>query len=102
MASKTRGTAATKGGTAAKGGGASQTVDPGAAPANVTAATGFDPSGAPQQVVSDVDPAHPAVDDDPRAGTSVEQNKIDFNDPTISGSEAVKRNLDAKAPMAED
>ena len=33
MASKTRGTAATKGGTAAKGGGASQTVDPGAAPA---------------------------------------------------------------------
>lgn len=99
MASKTRGTAATKGSTAAKGGAASQTADPGAPPANVAAATGFGPSGAPQQVVSDVDAAHPAVDDNPRAGTSVEQNKIDFNDPTISGSEAVKRNLDEQGKV---
>ncbi|MEH6721298.1 MAG: hypothetical protein V7704_20665 [Aurantimonas endophytica] len=97
MASKTSGTAATKGGTAAKGGATAKTADPGAAPANVAAATGFEASGAPQQVVGDVDPGHPAVDDNPRAGTTVDQNKIDFNDPTIPGSEAVKRNLEAQA-----
>lgn len=57
----------------------------------------FDPSGAPVQIVSDVDPFHPAVDNDPRANTTAEQNRIDFNDPTISGAEAVQRNLDAQA-----
>ncbi len=56
-------------------------------------ATEFDPSGAPDQVVADVDPSHPAVDNDPRANTTADQNRIDFNDPSLSGAEAVKRNL---------
>jgi hypothetical protein len=63
-------------------------------PAEIAPATDFSPSGAPRQV-TDIDVAHPAVDNDPRAGTSVDQNRIDFNDPTIDGAEAVKRNLDA-------
>lgn len=62
----------------------------GAAPA-----TEIDTSGAPQQIVADVDMSHPAVDNDPRANTTAEQNRIDFNDPTISGSEAVEQNLKA-------
>lgn len=73
----------------------------GAAAANIPAATEFDPSGAPIQIVSDVDPGHPAVDDNPRKGTSIDQNRIDFNDPTISGQEAVEKALgyeSAEAP----
>ncbi|WP_159981911.1 MULTISPECIES: hypothetical protein [unclassified Novosphingobium] len=62
-------------------------------PADIAAATEIDTSGAPQQIVPDVDLDHPAVDSDPRAGTSVEQNKIDFNDPTLTGQEAVEKNL---------
>lgn len=61
--------------------------------ANVAPATEFDPSGAPRQTVADVDPSHPAVDDNPRADTTEDQNRIDFNDPTLSGSEAVEKNL---------
>lgn len=60
-------------------------------------ATSFAPSGAPEQTVVDVDPSHPALDNDPRAGTTAEQNRIDLNDPTISGAEAVERNLAAQA-----
>lgn len=56
-------------------------------------ATESTPSGAPDQVVADVDMGHPAVDSDPRAGTTAEQNRIDFNDPTISGEEASRRAL---------
>jgi hypothetical protein len=67
--------------------------DPGSEPANIPPATEFDAAGAPQQIVSDVDPSHPAVDADPRANTTVDQNRIDFNDPTISGQEAVERAL---------
>jgi len=63
----------------------------------VPPATEVDTSGAPQQIVPDVDMAHPAVDNDPRAGTTADQNRIDFNDPTISGQEAVERNLKGKA-----
>ncbi|MCW8283935.1 hypothetical protein K7A42_23815 [Agrobacterium sp. InxBP2] len=63
------------------------------APANISPATEFSPSGAPNQTVPDVDPAHVAVDADPRKGTSETQNRIDFNDPTISGQEAVSKNL---------
>lgn len=59
----------------------------------VAAAKEIDPSGAPHQIVPDVDLEHPAVDNDPRAGTTVDQNRIDFNDPTISGAEAVEKNL---------
>ncbi|KKW93875.1 hypothetical protein [Sphingobium chungbukense] len=67
------------------------------AQANVSPATEIDASGAPQQIVPDVDLEHPAVDNDPRAGTTVEQNKIDFNDPTLSGREAVEKNLAEQA-----
>jgi hypothetical protein len=66
-------------------------------PANIAAATDFDAAGAPQQIVPDVDPSHPAVDNDPRANTTTQQNRIDFNDPNLSGAEAVKRNLDVAA-----
>lgn len=62
-------------------------------PANVAAATEFAPSGAPQQVVPDVDLSHPAVDADPRAGTTANQNRIDFNDPGRSGREVVEEQL---------
>lgn len=65
--------------------------------AHIAPATEFAPSGAPVQIVPDVDPSHPAVDNDPRAGTTINQNKIDFNDPTLSGSEAVAKNLAAQA-----
>ncbi|MGT2514794.1 hypothetical protein ACVOMT_11650 [Sphingomonas panni] len=61
-------------------------------PANITAATGFEPSGAPIQM-TDIDASHPAVDANPRANTTVDQNRIDFNDPGLSGEDAVKRNL---------
>lgn len=64
------------------------------ADAKIKPATEFEASGAPHQIVPDVDPSHPAVDDNPREGTTVEQNRIDFNDPTISGAEAVAKNLD--------
>lgn len=60
--------------------------------ANIPPATGFEPSGAPIQL-TDIDAAHPAVDANPRANTTVDQNRIDFNDPGLSGEDAVKRNL---------
>jgi hypothetical protein len=41
--------------------------------------------------------SHPAVDNDPRANTTARQNRIDFNDPTIEGHEAVEQNLKAQA-----
>ena len=63
--------------------------------ANIAPASDFSPSGAPRQV-TDIDAAHPAVDNDPRAGTTVEQNKIDFNDPSLDGHEAVEQNLKAQ------
>ena len=70
--------------------------------ANIPAATEIDPSGAPRQIVPDVDLDNPAVDADPRANTTVDQNRIDFNDPTISGSEAVERNLAAQSDEKKD
>lgn len=65
----------------------------GAAAANIPPATEINTSGAPQQIVPDVDMSHPAVDDNPRAKTTVDQNRIDFNDPNLSGAEAVAQNL---------
>lgn len=53
----------------------------------------IDTSGAPQQIVDDVDMSHPAVDADPRAGTTEDMNRIDFNDPTLSGPDAVAKML---------
>lgn len=64
--------------------------------ANIAPATEIDPSGAPVQVVPDVDMSHPAVDADPRKGTTVAQNRIDFNDPKKSGAEAVADMLNAQ------
>ncbi|MCW2395884.1 MULTISPECIES: hypothetical protein [unclassified Sphingobium] len=61
--------------------------------ANIAPASEINTSGAPQQIVPDVDMSHPAVDADPRANTTADQNRIDFNDPTISGREAVERSL---------
>ncbi len=62
----------------------------------VKAAETVDTAGAPQHIVPDVDLDHPAVDNDPRKNTSAEQNKIDFNDPTLPGPEAVEKNLKAQ------
>lgn len=61
--------------------------------ANIPAAESINTSGAPQQIVPGVDMSHPAVDSDPRAGTTVDQNRIDFNDPTIPGHDAVAQAL---------
>lgn len=65
------------------------------AAANIPPATEFAPSGAPVQA-SDIDASHPAVDDNPRRDTTVDQNRIDFNDPTLTGQEAVEKNLEAQ------
>ncbi|PHP20323.1 hypothetical protein CG471_07950 [Sphingobium sp. IP1] len=65
--------------------------------AYIAPADKVDTSGAPQQIVPDVDLDHPAVDNDPRAGTTVEQNQIDFNDPTLTGQEAVEKSLAEQA-----
>lgn len=64
----------------------------GSQPANIPAAKEFSTSGAPVQV-TDFDPSHPAVDDNPRRETTVDQNKIDFNDPGLSMEDAVVKNL---------
>lgn len=68
-------------------------------PANIAPATTFEASGAviEPSVVSDVDMKHPAVDDNPRKGTSVDMNRIDFNDPTKTDQEAVEDNLKDQA-----
>lgn len=63
------------------------------APADLAPATEIDTSGAPQQIVPDVDLSHPAVDADPRAGTTEIQNRIDFNDPRKSGVDVVTEAL---------
>lgn len=69
--------------------------------ADISAATKFTPSGAPDQV-TDIDVSHPAVDNDPRANTTVDMNKIDFNDPTVSGSDAVAKALGMKTASDVD
>lgn len=66
-------------------------------PAAIKPAAEFAPSGAPVQTVPDVDPSNPAVDNDPRATTTADQNRIDFNDPGLSSAEAVQRNLEAQS-----
>lgn len=70
-------------------------------PANVKPADGFTPSGAPDQVVPEVDGGHPAVDANPRAGTTEGQNQIDFNDPTKPGHEVVAEQLGLKTSSDE-
>lgn len=68
--------------------------------ANIAPATEFATSGAPVQT-TEIDAAHPAVDDNPRRDTTVDQNRIDFNDPTLTGQEAVEKNLKAAEKDAE-
>lgn len=95
MATKNKGTAATAG--AAKKSGAATTVAKKAGaslkPATKTEASGalIEPDLAAQSV-----PNHPAVDANPREGVPAESNQIDFNDPTLSDEEAVKKNLQAQ------
>jgi hypothetical protein len=67
-------------------------------PADIAPATQIDPSGAPVQIVPDVDLEHPAVDANPRANTTEAQNKIDFNDPGKSGVDVVSEQLGMTKP----
>ena len=57
--------------------------------ANIAPATEFEPSGAPLQT-SEFDTGHVAVDANPRANTTEDQNRIDFNDPVRSGQQIVE------------
>ena len=60
------------------------------APATEVAASGafIEPA-----IVAAVDVAHPAVDNNPRAGVPAYANAIVFNDPTPSGADIVERQL---------
>jgi hypothetical protein len=62
---------------------------------NLSPATQPDASGAlvEPEILERVDTNHPAVDDNPRKDMPADSNRIDFNDPTLEGPEAVKRNL---------
>jgi hypothetical protein len=67
-------------------------------PDNLSPATKPEASGALQEpeIAARIDLNHPAVDSNPREGLPARSNQIDFNDPTISGHEAVRRNLEAQ------
>lgn len=83
--------------TATKTSGGAATVSTTAdTPSGIKPATKFEASGAPIQAMPGVDPDHPAVDNNPRANTTAEQNRIDFNDPGKPGAEAVADNLAAQ------
>ncbi|WP_426043695.1 hypothetical protein [Caulobacter sp. DWR3-1-2] len=59
-------------------------------PATDTAASGalIEPT-----IADRIDTKHPAVDDEPRKGLPGGSNRIDFNDPTLTGAEAVEKAL---------
>jgi hypothetical protein len=59
------------------------------------AAADIEASGAVMEpkATADVPMDHPAVESNPRAGLPAESSRIDFNDPTLPGHEAVARNL---------
>jgi len=59
------------------------------------AATDMEASGAFQEpeIKSRIDVDHPAVDNAPRQGQPADANRIDFNDPTKTGAEAVADNM---------
>ena len=63
----------------------------------LTPATEVAASGAmiEPEIVSRIDTAHPAVDNEPRKGQPVISNMIDFNDPTLGDADAVAANLKA-------
>lgn len=66
-------------------------------PADISAATAtkLEASGAfiEDGAKKEVEVSHPAVDNNPRAGTTVNMNRIDFNDPDLREEEAVRQNL---------
>lgn len=66
-------------------------------PASISAApaSNIEASGAimEKSAKTGVDVSHPAVDNNPRADTTVRQNQIDFNDPSMTSQEAVAANL---------
>lgn len=64
-----------------------------AKPAKIAPATRQDASGAVIEPEIANLPDHPAVDRNPREGTTVDQNRADFNDPTKSDEESVTDNL---------
>lgn len=65
------------------------------AKSNLSPATTADASGSVIEPEAAKLPDHPAVDRNPRAGTTVDQNRVDFNDPTKTDEEAVVANLKA-------
>lgn len=70
----------------------------GSGPANISDAVAFLPSGAVLQSVHQVDRSHPAVDANPRANTTANMNRIDFNHPTKTGAELAADQLEASKP----
>ena len=64
--------------------------------ANLDPATTISTSGAPVQIVPDVDMGHPAVDANPRERSTEKMNRIDFNDPSLPATEAVEQALGMK------
>ena len=65
------------------------------AEANIAPADTFEASGAVIEPAAKdgIDMENPAVDSNPRAGTTVEMNRIDFNDPKAEGRKVVTDNL---------
>ena len=63
--------------------------------AHIAPATEFEPSGAPVQS-SGFDLDHASLDTNPRANTTADQNRIDFNDPVRTGQEIVEDALTNK------
>ena len=66
-------------------------------PDNLKPATDMAASGAfiEPTIVDRIDTAHPAVDNEPRKGVAKVATLIEFNDPHLSGQEAVEANLKA-------
>lgn len=69
-------------------------------PANIAPATDFEASGAVIEpgAKKNVDMSHASVDDNPRKDTTVDMNRIDFNEPSAvtPPEEAVAKALEGK------
>lgn len=67
-------------------------------PDELAPATTMEASGAliEPTIVERIDTDHPAVDNEPRKNQPAVANRIDFNDPGKTESEAVADNLDAQ------
>lgn len=64
--------------------------------------TAMAPSGAIMEpdAARSVDPDHPAVDNNPRASTTVNQNRIDMNDPGLGERQRVADAMGIEQPEA--